>query len=496
MRIITFQVSNAHPIRGSFSTEQSDPVLHTFDSTVHRYVKNVINSAIRCNFIIPSEALFVRSISCLDKVHRLHSYLKEVFVGRRIMTTDFVKRVVRFFIFILIISTLISCGSGGGSDTDSTDSTPPSSISETPPATPTGDQAATEDSGSTADPVQTIGPSTGEARWQTVGGPVNVSQRGTAVWLSLAAVEAAPVVTWEEDGKVYTAFWESTEWRVEGPLNINPNEAASLPSLATDGEGLFLTWIEGRTLYLMKRAEGGWTTVAVQTQQGDCGPANAALDVRQGVPIIAWDSFCSDSRYASTRVQQWAGAWVDLGGVGEHYADAPSPRKYALGATDQNLSLAVLMQNASSEGIELALFNHSDNGWLPAGGPANDPSAFFSSTFSLAFFQNIPTLAFQQGGIQVTQWNGEGWVALGAPLSQEGVDPALIEVERSPTLAFGGSSVEVWSWNGTGWTQRGQDLNQTSGSFSWSTSLAASGQRLYAAWIENGAIFVKALPIQ
>jgi hypothetical protein len=332
--------------------------------------------------------------------------------------------------------------------------------------------------------------------WESLGDRINAAQRGEAVWLTLATSQNAPVVAWEEEGKIYAAFWDGRRWSVEGPLNVNPNDAASLPSLATDGQGLFMTWIEGRSLHLVKREGSGWATVAVQTHQDGCGPANAALDVRQGVPIVAWDSFCSDSRYASTRVQQWAGAWVDLGRAGEHYADRPSPRKYALGSNGENLSLAVLMQNASSEGTALSLFNRTEESWRSVDAPANDPLVFFSSPFSLAFVQNIPTLAFQQGGIQAKQWNGEAWVTLGAPLSEEGVDPALVEVNGNPTLAFGGSSVEVWDWNGATWTQKGEDLNQASDSFSWSTSLAASEQRLYAAWIENGFIFVKAYSVQ
>lgn len=424
------------------------------------------------------------------------------------MKKGFMKQAVRYFAVVLIIPTLISCGSGGGSNSEKDPATPSSLANETPPAIPT----------STAAPVPAANPvpassnpisvseqvpaeegdtsSGGDAQWQALGARVNAAQRGAAVWLTLATIEDAPVVSWEEDGKIYTGFWNGTEWNVDGPLNVNPNEAATLPSLASDGERLFLTWIEGRSLYLVRREEGAWSTVAVQTYQDGCGPANAALDVRRGVPTVAWDSFCSDSRYASTRVQQWAGAWVDLGEVGSHYADAPSPRKYALGADDQNLSLAVLMQNAASEGIELALFQRTEESWLPAGGPANDPLTFFSSAFSLSFVQDVPTLAFQQGGIQARQWNGEAWVTLGSSLSEEGVDPALMEVKGEPTLAFGGSSVEVWRWNGAAWTRKGEPLNETSGSFSWSTSLAATGQRLYAAWIENGFIFVKTMPIQ
>lgn len=423
------------------------------------------------------------------------------------MTKGFAKQAVGYFAVIFIIPALVSCGSGGGSHSKE-DATPPSSLStEPPPATPasTADPVPATDPTPAGDPVSPTdsdsaegggGPSAGAPPWQALGDRVNAAQRGAAVWLTLATIQSAPAVAWEEEGKIYAAFWNGGRWTVEGPMNVNPNEAASLPSLAADGEGLFLTWIEGRTLYLMRREGNGWATVAVQTQQDGCGPVNASLDVRKGVPTVAWDSFCNESRYASTRVQQWAGAWVDLGGVGSHYADAPSPRKYALGADDENLSLAVLMQNASSEGIELALFHRTEESWRPAGAPANDPLAFLPSAFSLAFVQNVPTLAFKQGGIQTKQWNGEAWAALGAPLSQDGVDPALMEVKGSPTLAFSGSSVEVWRWNGAAWTQKGRALNQSSGSFSWSTSLAASGRDLYAAWIENGFIHVKALPIQ
>lgn len=440
------------------------------------------------------------------------------------MTKSFKKQAVRFF-SVLFIPALISCGSGGGGPNSDGETPPSSSLfnDTTPTPTSTGRPTAANDSTGTepspttpnpvAQPVSSTTPTTPvpdnppppdpggssneAAGWQSLGNRVNAAQSGKAVWLSLANGQSGPAVAWEEEGKIYTAFWNGARWNVEGPININADEAASLPSLASDGQALFMTWMEGRSLYLMRREGNGWAAVAVQTSQDGCGPANAELDIRQGVPIVAGDSFCSDSRYAATWVQQWAGAWVSLGGAGSHYADAPSPRKYALGADGQNLSLAVISENAAWDGVELTLFQRREEDWLPIGGPVNDPLSFLpSTTFSLAFVQNIPTLAFQQGGIQAKQWNGEAWVSLGTSLSQDGVDPALMEVNGSPTLAFSGSSVQVWNWNGAAWTQKGQDLNQTSGAFSWSTSLAASDQRLYAAWIENGFVFVKTLPIQ
>ena len=396
------------------------------------------------------------------------------------------RKATYLFALIFALAVFVSCGANQHSGSEKA-SNPPSSLSiGTAPAA--------------ADPVPNGGdPSGGTAQWQLLGGQINSAQSGKAVWLSLATTQDAPVVTWEEEAKIYAAFWDGAKWNVEGPLNANPTEAASLPALAADGQGLFLSWIEGRSLHLVRREGKGWAAVAVepssQSAPADCAPMNVALDIRQGVPILAWDSSCPDSQYTGTRVQQWAGDWVDLGGAGEHYADAPSPRKYALGANDQNLSLAVLIQNASSDGIELALFHHADGSWLPDGGPANDPLTFNPSAFSLAFIQNHPTLAFQQGGIQAKQWNGEGWVALGAPLSQDGVDPALMEVNGTATLAFAGPSVEVWNWNGTAWARAGKPLNQIPDSFSWSTALAASGQQLYTAWVENGFVFVKRFAI-
>src|SRR5579884_3888296 len=266
------------------------------------------------------------------------------------------------FAFIFILLTFFSCGSGGSGGSAQTtqsgdNSNQPASNSTTGTTTPAANSgtgtppASGNNSGSSTDPGPvatpvsttppapnlnpppdppkgggTSGGSTGNtevAEWQLLGGQVNAAQRGTAVWLTLATFQNNPVVAWEEDGKIYAGFWSGSEWKVEGPLNANPNEAASLPSLAGDGQGLYLTWIEARSLYLVRREGNGWATVAVQSQQSGCAPANAGLDVRQGVPTLAWDSFCNESMYASTRVQQWAGAWVDLGGVGEHYADAP-----------------------------------------------------------------------------------------------------------------------------------------------------------------------------
>lgn len=71
-RIITFQAADAHPIHGSTLTESNVILFCTSLSLpFHRCVKNVINSAIRCNFVgatnvlrVPLFSLSVRYIGC------------------------------------------------------------------------------------------------------------------------------------------------------------------------------------------------------------------------------------------------------------------------------------------------------------------------------------------------------------------------------------------------------------------------------------------------
>ncbi|MDC4226966.1 MAG: hypothetical protein MPW15_22680 [Candidatus Manganitrophus sp.] len=152
------------------------------------------------------------------------------------MKKGFMKQAVRYFAVVLIIPTLISCGSSGGSNSEKDPATPSSLSNETPPATPasTGEQPST-DPGATstatavpvADPAPETdpvtedaggGPSDGDARWQALGARVNAAQRGVAVWLTLATIENAPVVSWEEDGKIYTGFWNGTRMGRGRPL--------------------------------------------------------------------------------------------------------------------------------------------------------------------------------------------------------------------------------------------------------------------------------------
>lgn len=310
--------------------------------------------------------------------------------------------------------------------------------------------------------------------------------------------------TWVEGKKIYVAGWNGTEWRVEGPLNIDLNNEASVPTLTTDGQALYLSWVEGidsnKSAYVLRKDPGSWVTVAVQEPPAGsgCAPLNASLAIWQGLPTLAWDPACSDTPYTSTVVQQWKGSWLNLGGAGSHYADTPDPRKYQIASNGEQLSLAVISQNAAFDGITLDLYHHEGSGWIQDGGPANDPLSYLPSVFSLAFVQKLPTLAFRQDGlgIRVRQWTGKEWTTLGGALSKEGIEPALAAVGDTPYVGFGGAKASVLKWDGTTWSPKGEPLNQNPGATTSSVSLAAAGQQLFAAWIENGSIFVKSISAQ
>lgn len=428
----------------------------------------------------------------------------------------FENRVIPFFAFIIFVPFLASCGgssSQGGSaqaeETTSTASTTPSTASSgatrggdstASPATAAGTPtpavtaAASDPVPTPPDPAPAANPpgAPPPSGWRTIGERVNAAQGSEANLLSLATLQGAPQLAWEEGGKVYAAALGPSGWTVEGPLNVDAGKIASVPTLATDGQGLYLSFTEEGTVYVMRKDAGKWATVAAQPPGEYCAPANADLDVRAGVPTVAWDLSCPDTRYASTRVGQWAGSWIDLQGEGSHYLNQ-NPKRFAIRSNEKQLSLAVISQNAADDGVTLDLFHHDADAakWVRDGGPANDPLAYLPSAFSLAFVENQPTLAFEQEGtIRVRRWNGQAWTTMGSSAPPNGADPALIAAGGTPYLGFGGAGVSVLRWNGTAWVPKGEAVSPRPG---FSVSLAAGGQQLYAAWIESGSIFVKSI---
>ncbi len=367
-------------------------------------------------------------------------------------------------------------------------------VTPTPPGSSGGDQAVPSDPGAA--------PSPASATWAPLAPPVH---SGQALSLSMATAGGVPYVAWEESGKVFVAHWDGTQWKTDGSRNRNPSHAASVPALAADGEALYLSWVEARAFYLEKREGGTWTPVASRAGTFDCSPGNVDLAVHQGVATVASDTFCADSMYVSTAVEQWAGAWVSQGGVGAHYGESPYHRKYELRSDPNGLYLAGVTENRSMEGTELQLFHRTADEWTLQGERPNDPFLFTPAAFSLALIKGKPYLAMHQGGLEVKQWSGEGWAAVGSVIPAAAVDPYLVGIGETPYLIFaapgsaaGTRSVQVSFWDGNAWTAKGGPLNQEKSDEveTASLSLASTGAALYAAWIEGGSIQVRSIPLK
>jgi hypothetical protein len=344
--------------------------------------------------------------------------------------------------------------------------------------------------------------------WTSLGSP---TKSGEALSLSIATAGGIPYVAWEEAGKVYVAHWNGTAWNSEGAMN-HQNQTASVPVLAAEGEALYLAWVETgevppfRFLYLAKREGNKWIELASRTGNTECGPGNVDLTVRQGIAAVAWDSFCNDSMYSATAVDQWTGSWASTGGVSDqgeetHFADSPYYRKYDVRSGTNGLYLAVAMEDNASRMKGLQLFQHGANGWVSQGGRVNDPELFSPASFSLALVQDKPYLAFYQGELVVKQWSGKTWAAVGSPIKATADDPSLIGVEGTPYLLFavpGAPAIDgtdtrflqVSFWNGSAWVMKGDRLNKETDATILSPSLSASSSQLYAGWIEGGAIHV------
>jgi hypothetical protein len=369
--------------------------------------------------------------------------------------------------------------------------------------TPSGDQggagtapAASGDQTTPPAPPKETAPS---AAWSALAAPAHAGQ---AMSLSTATAGGVFYVAWEELGKVSVAHWDGTQWRNDGVMNQNPAAAASVPVLAADGEALYLSWVENQSFYLVKREGGKWVSAAAPSRKSSisgCAPGNVDLTVRQGIAAVAFDSFCSDTGYVSTTVDEWSGSWISKGGTGTHFGESAYHRKYDLRSNGDGLFLAVVTEDNASRIAELNLFHRAADDWAQQGGAVNDPDLLSPASFSLAMIQNKPYLAFYQGALAVKQWSGEAWASVGAPIDAASTDPYLLGVEETPYLIFGvpgtataegngTQSLQVSFWNGTAWTAKGSRLNEETDAEILSLSLSASTNQLYAAWIEGGSI--------
>lgn len=374
-------------------------------------------------------------------------------------------------------TTAPATGTPGSGDSGGAGAAPPASGQSVPPEPPKG-----------------TAPS---AAWSPLAAPVHAGQ---AMSLSTAVAGGVLYLAWEELGKVSTAHWDGAQWKTDGVMNQNPNVAASVPVLAVDGEALYLSWVEDHSFYLAKREGGKWSLAAAPSQKpsvSGCAPGNVDLTVRQGIADVAFDTFCQDTGYVSTAVDEWSGSWVGQGGTGAHFGESPYHRKYDLRSNPDGLFLAVVTEDNASRVAELSLYHRTADGWSQQGGMVNDPDLLTPAAFSLAMIRNQPYLAFHQGTLAVKQWSGKEWSTVGAPIAAAGIDPYLTGVEETPYLLFaapgaaaGTKSLQVSYWNGSAWTEKGSRLNQETDNQVeiLSLSLGAAGNLLYAAWIENGSI--------
>ena len=417
----------------------------------------------------------------------------------------------------MLLFTACGASNGGPSPKESTAIVVPASStadstsqSPVPPNTPSANPA---DSQQPVPPASNSGQNgvaahSERAAWTLLGAGLNKGR--SAASLSMAAPEGVPYVAWEESGQVHVDFWDGKAWQgEEKAFNVDPAQPAFLPTLSTDGSALYLSWTEGagmKTLYVIQKEAGAWHPVAALAPGfGDrCYAANADLAIRQGVPQLLSDSFCTDTQYAATTFHQWLGKWTEPSGLGAqgHYADTPALRKYAI-ASDEGGVYAAVVEGVKEE-ASLHIYRQDGRGWAALGKALND-TMMTASPFALKLIDGTPYAAFQAGDIQVKHWNGSAWVADGpafvstvdAPLAS----PALIGIAGIPYVGYAGAQSAVWFRGDSGWTQMGDPLNRP-GTVASSLSLAASSNTLYAAWIEaggdgaGGSVFVKKVTVQ
>jgi hypothetical protein len=246
--------------------------------------------------------------------------------------------------------------------------------------------------------------------WVLVGaGPLDVNLNQDAFLPSLALDPGGnPVVAWAEtDGtssNVYVKRWNGTAWDLVGNgfLDANANRNASDPSLVLDSGGNpAVAWSESdgtsSNVYVKRWNGSGWTSVGddfldVNTDRDAFDPS-LVLD-SSGNPVVAWDE--SDANSYNAYVKRWNGtAWVL---VGDGFLDVNTNR------------------DASVPSLKLDLRGNPVVAWDESDGTSNN--------------------------IYVKRWNGTVWVAVGSgPL-----DVSLNQSARYPSLALDASGNPAVAW--------------------------------------------------
>lgn len=354
--------------------------------------------------------------------------------------------------------------------------------------------------------VLLCGAGTTAANWaEPSPGSLNVSTSVEADSASIAVIDGAPWVTWEEydtsnRSQVYVKRLDGATWTaVGGSLNVSTTRDAYSPAIVGVAGVPHVAWIEydGSHYQLrVKRLEAGsWTAVGgslnVSSLQDAGLPSIADIG---GVPYVAWSE--SDGTHTQIRVKRFDGAnWQGIGGPINVSAtrNATGPSIASVGGVPY---VAWTEDDGTANQIRVA--DLVGAGWTHLGGSLNVSTARYAEGPHLASVGGIPYVVWPEHTATVNQifakrLDGATWTPLGGALNASASAPA-----GDPDItAVGTTAVAVWHeysdgayhvyakrFDGSDWALLGSSLNMVSTNLAQTPSIAAVGPVPYLAWDE------------
>lgn len=292
--------------------------------------------------------------------------------------------------------------------------------------------------------------------WQPMGKNLNLDSRRRALEPTLAGYQDKAYLAWVELNarglsRLYVKHWDGTSWVGEGgSLNLDPNQPAWSPALASDPSGLYLAWSESNAnripqIYVRTLTDKGWTPVGISLNRNPVRDAvKPSLAIVGQSPFVAWSGLSEQNTF-QLFVSRWTGTeWQPVG-----QALNRNPRAHALNPSLVNHSNDphVAWIEFNPDGVaQLHVARWSEGRWAPVGEVLNEQTAHHALSPMLASNGRtifVTWIEINPQGIPqlyVKSWTGQGWVRMGDRLNLNpkhiASTPSLLIVGQTPVVAW------------------------------------------------------------
>ncbi len=293
------------------------------------------------------------------------------------------------------------------------------------------------------------------ASWVPVGGALNFDATKGAGHAGITSVGAAPFAAWQEtDGtrfQIRAARFDGTSWvPVGASLNVDTNQAATAPSIASVGGVPYVAWGESITTpndyqIDVKRLNANGTTwdsvgTPLNVSAAQPGFAPSIADVG-GVPYVTW---YEGTTARQVYVKKFNGsAWVSAGSGSlnvDATKDATNPRIAAIGGVPY---VAWEEQDSSAGQVWVKRFDGTN--WVAVGSSLNTDPARPASSPSIAGVGTIPYVSWSDGAtgistVRAARFDGTSWITIGGAINSDpqkgGIPQSLGVVGGFPYVAW------------------------------------------------------------